>query len=303
MPQQKRQSNGRSQTAGDYSRAPNHVLITGSTSGLGRALAERYAEAGRTLSLSGRDEARLRDVAKACRDAGANVHATSVDVTDDEAMHSWVVQRDQALPIDILIANAGIGGAAVVPSSSGEDGELARRILGVNMLGVINTVTPVVPRMIERKRGHIVMVGSIQSSIGLPQSPVYSASKAAVQIYAEGLRRLVASRGLRVTLVLPGFVDTPMSRSLNMPRPFCWPAERAAERIISDVARGASRSAFPWPVQLLFALPKYAPVWVTDVVIKQTMRHGWSNADNPATAEHAPRPSGRHPKVRPEKSP
>lgn len=271
---------GRNGASSDFSRASYHVLITGATSGLGRELAKRYAVPGRTLSLSGRDEARLSEVAAACRGSGADVHATQVDVTDAEAVERWVGERDTVLPIDILIANAGIGGAAVVPSSSGEDGALARRIVSVNTLGVINTVTPALPRMTGRQRGHIVMVGSISGSIGLPQSPAYCASKAAVQIYAEALRRLLAGQGVKVTLVLPGFVDTPMSRSLDMPRPFCWPVERAAKRIVSDVARGARQCVFPWPLRLVIASQNYVPVWLTDAVLRQTLRHGWSSADN-----------------------
>ena len=268
------------QAPGNDRRSPVHVLITGATSGLGRELARRYAAPGCALSLCGRDETRLVEVAAVCRNGGAEVHAARIDVTDAEAVEQWVAERDDARPIDILIANAGIGGAAVVPSSSGEDGTLARQIMAVNTLGVINTVTPALPRMSGRKRGHIVMVGSISGSIGLPQSPAYCASKAAVQIYAESLRRLLAAQGVKVTLVLPGFVDTPMSRSLNMPRPFCWSVERAAGRIVSDVARGARQCVFPWPLRLVIALQNYVPVWLTDAVLRQTLRHGWSIADD-----------------------
>ena len=270
----------RKRASRNFSRMPDHVLITGATSGLGGELARRYAVPGRTLSLAGRDAARLSEVAAACRDSGAEIHATLVDVTDAEAMERWVAERDEALPIDILIANAGIGGIAVVPSPSGEDGALARRIVTVNTIGVINTVAPALPRMTSRRRGHIVMVGSISGSVGLPQSPVYCASKAAVQVYAEALRRLLADQGVKVTLVLPGFVDTPMSRSLDMPRPFCWPAERAARRIVSDVARGARQCVFPWPLRLVIASQNYVPAWLTDVVLRQTLRHGWSTADD-----------------------
>lgn len=266
------------QTTYDPSRAPRHVLITGATSGLGRALAEGYAQGGRRLSISGRDKERLDSVAAGCRDAGADVNATILDVTDEQAMEKWIVECDQLQPIDILIANAGIGGAAVVPPKTGEDGALARHILSVNTLGIINTVTPVTPRMIARGRGHIVMVGSIQDSIGVPQSPIYCASKAAVQIYADGLRRLLYDQGVSVTLVRPGFIDTPMSRSLEMPRPFCWSAEHAADRVIAGISKRVGQITFPWPLRLLFGLQKFAPVWITDLVIKQTTRHGWSNA-------------------------
>lgn len=167
----------------------------------------------------------------------------------------------------VAIANAGIGGADVVPPPAGEDGELARRILAVNTLGAINTVTPLLPKMVARRHGRIALVGSISGSIGLPQSPVYCASKAAVQIYAEALRRLVRPHGVRVTAVLPGFIDTPMSRSLDLPRPFCWPAEKAAARIAADIARGRRQSIFPWQLRFSIALQNYLPMALSDLIL------------------------------------
>jgi len=246
---------------------PDHVLITGATSGLGRALAEHYAAPGCRLSLAGRNSERLDIVAKACRTRGAEVDIMQIDVTDAEAMQDWLVARDDAVPIDTLIANAGIGGVAVLPGPVGESGELARQILSVNTIGVINSVTPVLPRMVARGRGHVALVGSISGAIGLPQSPVYCASKAAVQIYGDGLRRLVRRRGVYVTNVLPGFVDTPMSRSLNMARPWCWSADRAARRIARDVALGRRYCVFPWQLRLSIGLQNYLPTALTDFIL------------------------------------
>lgn len=262
--------------------APAHVLITGATGGIGQALATHYAAAGRILSLTGRDTARLAEIAAQCAARGAQVVAEPLDVTDAHTLEAWIAARDDALAIDLLIANAGIGGAAVVPSAAGESGRLAREILSVNTFGAVNTVTPVLPRMVARRRGHIVMIGSISGSIGMPQSPAYCASKAAVQIYADALRRLVGPHGVRVTAVLPGFVDTPMSRSLDMPRPWCWPADRAARRIARDVARGARRSVFPWQLRTAIALQGYLPLALTDFVLARSARRGrWTG---PGTA-------------------
>ncbi len=264
---------GRKHMYGQISgRIPSHIAITGATGGLGRALAEHYAAPGLTLSLSGRNTERLGQVKTTCRSKGATVDAQFLDVTDAEATETWLAARDDALPVDILIASTGLGGAAVVAPPMGESGQLARDIVSTNTFGVINAVTPLLSRMAARRHGHLVLVGSIQAMIGMPQSPAYCASKAAVQIYGDGLRRLVRQHGVRVTNVLPGFIDTPMSQSLNMARPFCWSAEKAARRIARDVARGAPQCIFPWQLRLSIAAQKFLPISVSDWIMEGIAR-------------------------------
>ncbi len=255
---------------------PGHLVLTGASSGLGQALALHYAAPGRQLSLGGRDGARLQAVAEACRALGATVHAAQVDVTDERAMADWLQAQDRLAPVDLLIANAGLGGAMALAPRGGEDGAQARALLAVNTLGLINTVTPLLPPMRARGRGWLALVGSIQGDLGLPQSPVYSASKAAVRIYADGLRRLLRAEGIGVTTVLPGFIDTPMSRSLAMARPFLWPADRAARRIARDIARRARYSVFPLPLRLAIGLARALPPALTDVALSHSLRyHRW----------------------------
>lgn len=253
-----------------------HILLTGASSGLGRALALHYAGPGRELSLIGRDAARLASVADECRARGTQVAFGQIDVTDPGAMADWLELRDSQSPVDLLIANAGLGGSAALAPRSAEGGEQARALFAVNTLGLINTVTPLLPRMQGRGRGHLVIVGSIQGDLGLPQSPVYSASKAAARIYADGLRRLLRGQGIKVTTVLPGFIDTPMSQSLQMARPFLWSPERAALRIARDIGRGRRYSIFPWPLRLAVALGRVAPAALGDAVLSASLRfHRW----------------------------
>lgn len=252
---------------------PKHVLITGASQGLGRALALRYAQAepGRMLSLMGRDIARLEDTAAACRARGAQVVLAAIDVTDHHHMEDWITARDAETPIDLVIACAGLGGDRAVASMWGDSGQQARDLINTNTIGVINTVAPLQRAMVKRKAGHIAIIGSIQGGIGLPQAPAYSASKAALKIYADAMRRLLRPRGVRVTLVLPGFIDTAMSQSLNMPRPWCWSAEKAAKRVARDIARGASYSVFPWQLRLAVAFGAVAPVAISDFVLVKSL--------------------------------
>lgn len=253
-----------------------HVLLTGASSGLGRALALQFATADTVLSLMGRDAARLEAVATDCRAQGAKVQTALIDVTDHAALRDWLVACDRQLAVDLLIANAGLGGAAALAPRSGEDADQAHALFNVNTLGLVNTLTPLLPAMRARGAGQLVLVGSIQGDLGLPQSPVYSASKAAVRIYGDGLRRLLRSDGVRVTTVLPGFIDTPMSQSLQMARPFLWTPERAAARIARDVARGRPYSIFPWPLRFAVGLGRWMPPRLTDAVLSVSLRfHRW----------------------------
>ena len=242
-----------------------HIVITGGSSGIGAALARRYVGRGDFVTLLARDPAKLEQARADClRDTGRAPAILVGDVTQAANLGSLLRAADAERPIDILIANAGIGGREVLAPPEGEPADLARRILDVNTLGAINTVSPVLGAMAARGRGHIVLVGSIVSSVALPQSPVYCASKAAVHSYGHGLRRLLMERGVRVSVVSPGFVDTPMSRSLPYARPFLVSADRAAAIIVRGIDRNRAEIVFPWPVRLTIALSALLPVRLVD---------------------------------------
>ena len=243
---------------------PRHVALTGASSGIGAALAVHYAQPGVRLSLQARDNRRLNDVIEKCCGAGAEVYSHIGDVRDESVLQEWLLASDDALPIDNLIANAGIGGKNVVTSGVPETAELASQIIETNVIGVINTVAPLIPRFIARRQGHIVILSSLAGLFALPDAPTYCASKAAGRVYGHALRRLLAPYGVKVTVVCPGFVETPMSASLGGSRPFLWSAEKAARRIASDVARGRIESIFPWPLALAARLSALLPAAVVD---------------------------------------
>ena len=245
-----------------------HIVITGGSGGIGAALARRYLGRGDFVTLIARDPIKLEQAQADClRETGRSPAILTGDVTHAADLDSLLRAADHERPVDILIANAGIGGIDVLAPSEGETADLARRILDVNTLGVINTVSPLLGTMAARGRGHIVLVGSIASSVALAQSPVYCASKAAVHSYGHGLRRLLADRGVRVSVVSPGFVDTPMSRSLPYIRPFLVSADRAAEIIVRGIERNRADIIFPWPLRLATALGAVLPVRLMDRVL------------------------------------
>ena len=219
-----------------------HILITGASSGIGEALAMAYAAVGVTLSLSGRNEARLGAVAEACRQRGASVDAAARDVTDRDAMASWITSRDQISPIDLVIANAGVS------AGIGESDDTTRRIFAINLDGVINTVLPALAVMRPRKRGQFALISSLASFRGMGGAPAYCSSKAAVRVWGEGLRGALAGEGIGVSVVCPGFVTSRMTDVNTFPMPFLMSAEKAAAIIQRGLAANTGRVAFPWPM-------------------------------------------------------
>lgn len=226
-------------------RDPKHILITGASSGLGAELARTYAAPGVTLALTGRDAARLGAVAEHCRASGAAVEAAVLDVTDAAALKDWMLARDDVLPIDLAIANAGISAGT---GGDTEPVEQVRRIFAVNVDGVMNTVLPLIPRMQARRRGQIALMASMAGFRGFPGAPAYCGSKAAVKIYGEGLRGMLAGSGVEVSVVCPGYVRTPMTDRNGFPMPFLMEAGKAARIIRNGLTRNKARIAFPLPI-------------------------------------------------------
>ena len=221
---------------------PSTILITGASSGIGAALARGYAAQGVTLGLLGRDAARLATIAAECRVAGATVETGSVDVCDAEAMRGWMQHFDAAHPVDLVIANAGISGGL---GEFGEGETHVRAIFDVNIGGVINTVWPLVPRMIARGRGQIALMASLASIRPLPSAPAYSASKACVRFYGDALHGQLKRYGVRVSVIAPGFIDTRMTRVKRLLMRFLMSEKTAATRIIHAVSCGKRRIFFP----------------------------------------------------------
>lgn len=219
------------------------IVITGASSGIGEALALDYAAPGIALALTGRDAARLEGVAGACRAKGATVVADTVDVADRERLAAWLTSFDDAHPVDLLLANAGI--SIDKDNSSLDDFAVVRKTLDVNVGGVLNTVEPLLERMMARKRGQIGIVSSLAGFIGLPYSASYNASKAYVRVWGESIRYVLKKDGIGVSVICPGFVVSRMTAQAPFPMPFLMTSAKASKIIRRGLAANRARIAFP----------------------------------------------------------
>jgi short-subunit dehydrogenase len=249
-------------------RDPRSILITGASSGIGAALARAYAMPGIRLALCGRDAARLAAVAASCRKRGATVTQTCLDVAEAAMVAAWIDGVDRDAPLDLVIANAGVQGGLWRDGDGETLGEL-HRVMDINFGGVSNTVHAVLPAMRRRRRGQVALIASLAALRGIPFSPGYCASKAAIRIYGEALRGWLAPEGIGVSIVLPGFVESRLSRTVNGPKPLIMPPARAAEIIRHGLARNRRQIAFPYPLYLGIQLLRVLPPGLVDRMLRR----------------------------------
>lgn len=229
-------------------KAPRAILITGASSGIGAALARAYAAPGVHLFLAGRNSDRLEAQAEVCREAGAEVTARALDVTERGTTADWVADADAQAPLDLVIANAGTsagtGDGAETPGQT-------RAIFATNLGGVLNTLEPALARMRERGHGQLAIVSSLAGVRGFPGAPAYCGSKAAVRVWGEAMRGHLAPYGIGVSVICPGFVESRMTAVNDFPMPMKLDAGTAAARIRRGLARNKARISFPKPLAAL----------------------------------------------------
>jgi len=238
--------------------AAKTILITGASSGIGAALARAHARAGVTLLLWGRDQARLAQTAAQCAARGASVLTEAFDLRDAAGFAARLAAADAATPIDMVIFNAGLGGA-MPPDALAEAPQTVQTMAEVNFVAPLTGASVMAGAMARRGRGQIVLIGSISESFPLPMAPTYAATKAGLRMFAESLGIAMAKYGVTVSLVSPGFIDTPMSRQVTDPKPFLMDADIAAKIIARKLAAGSRTIVVPWQFAVLRAITDLLP--------------------------------------------
>lgn len=228
---------------------PRHVLITGATGALGGALALEYAAPGMRLTLTGRKPEVLDQLAAQCQARGALVCTKILDLRQREDVRQWITGVCAGDAPDLLIAAAGRN-TNIGPAAKGESFSEVETLVDVNLLAVMALVDGVLPAMRKRSSGQIAIVSSLASYYGLPNTPTYCATKAALRTWGTSLRGWLRSEGIRVNVVLPGYVASAMCNAMPGPKPFLWRPERAARVIRRGLERDWARISFPFPLNL-----------------------------------------------------
>ena len=195
--------------------SPSVALETGASSGIGWELARQLALQGWKVALVARRKERLEELAQKIAAAGGQTLVVPADVGQrEQAEQAYRMAREELGMPELVIANAGVGRPTLVePAVNLDDVE---EMIRTNLLGVIYTLSVAIPDMVARRRGHLVAISSLAGYRGLPGESAYCASKAAVNVYLDGLRIHLRGTGVRVTTVCPGFIKTPMTVT-------CWP--------------------------------------------------------------------------------
>ncbi len=233
------------------------VWITGASSGIGRALALRYATAGHTVFASARSIDKLNELATEANAMPGTIVAAPLDVTDAEAITGFISQRiaDSTLP-DIAVLNAGFYEPTGLDELTLDHFE---QTFAVNYLGVVKCMMALLGHYRDHQTGHLVLVSSVAGYAGLPRAAAYGSSKAALINLAESIKPECDARNIKVTVVNPGFVKTPMTDLNDFEMPFQIDTDTAASRMFDGISAGKFEITFPrrftWMLKFLRILP------------------------------------------------
>ena len=236
------------------------VFLTGASSGIGEALARRYAARGATLGVVAR---RGDFLEKLKSSLGTPVETFACDVRDAQAMRAAgaAFMQRHGVP-DLVIGNAGVSYGNITTAE--KDVEVFREILEINVIGLVNTFHPFAAAMRQARAGTLAGIASVAGFRGLPGATAYSASKAAAISYLEGLRVEMRPKGVRVVTVCPGFIATPMTAKNPYPMPFIIEADDAARRIMRVLDSSKSFAVIPWQMAIVGRLLKLVPIALFD---------------------------------------
>ena len=243
------------------------VMITGASSGIGRGLAKELATKGAKVGLVARRGDALRELQTEIETVGGHALSAPGDVRDASSMREVTASITTQLgPIDVLIANAGVGTSTDGSEISGEE---VAKVINVNVIGAANSVAAVLPQMVARGQGQLVVISSLAAYRGLPKSAAYCASKAAVSAFFESLRLDLEPRGIDVTIIHPGFIKTALTAGRDAQMPYLMELDSAVKKIVSAIEKRKKAYAFPWQLATIVRAGMIMPIWMYDRISRR----------------------------------
>ena len=245
------------------------ILVTGASTGIGYAISRELGRKGCFITLLARSEEKLQSLAEEIKKDGGQALVMPLDIKDPEVVKQAVNHASQEMGgLDLVIANAGVG--ILMPAHKLEIRHVDRMV-DVNLKGAMYTLLAGLEILLQGGGGQLVGVSSIASYRGLPQSSVYSATKAGLSSFLESLRVEYAKKNIRVTTICPGYIKTPMTEGAKMPMPMMLEADAAARMIIHAIEKEKKVYGFPWPVNSSVKLLRFLPNFIYDFAIKLVM--------------------------------
>lgn len=230
--------------------------LVGASSGIGQALAFQLAQAGWVVAIS----ARRVEALQTMQAQQAALHPYAVDVTDAASLQQAAAAITRELG-DIALCVLNAGDYTPMPLADFNTG-LFRKLIDINYMGVANGLEAILPLMLARGQGQVLLTASIAGYRGLPKSAPYSASKAAVISLAESLHVELKAQGVQLRVINPGFVRSPLTAKNAFKMPFLMEAEDAARAIMRDLPRGNFEIAFPKRFAYLMKVLRLLPYWL-----------------------------------------
>jgi short-subunit dehydrogenase len=245
------------------------ILLTGASSGIGAELARELARRGAHLGLLARREDKLEALAAEIRAAGGVACWARADVLDTAELNLACDRLENELGgADVMIANAGYGRPD--PPHRFKPGA-AIAMYDTNMLGMLRCFDWALPRFLARKSGHLVGVASLASYIGMPNSAAYCGSKAAMRVHLQSLRVSLASSGIAVTTICPGFVRSELTDLNQQSMPFFWETDRACRHIAKAIEKKRGEVMFPWQMAWMLRIAsRLVPTPVVEYFLKKS---------------------------------
>jgi short-subunit dehydrogenase len=240
-----------------------NIIITGASSGIGAALAQLYAQEKHHLLLIGRSQERIEEINKKCNNLGGMSEYAIIDIRDYDKLKLIIEKFNKKHPVDLIIANAGISAGSY---GGAESYEQLKAIFDTNIYGVVNSIYPLIADFKKRKTGQIAIISSMAALHALPSAPAYSCSKITVTYFGDSLRAELKKYNIKVNIIFPGYIDTPLTKNNNFPMPLIMKADIAAAKIKLGIEKNHYYIIFPKVIYFFLKIINLLPLKFTDFI-------------------------------------